>query len=291
MASAAELTVQITKLEERVNNHIKFFWVAIAVLGAWLGYITKLVLDVRTTAKQISANIELRHNLDELAALPQNAFKDSLPDLSLSIAKARHENVKVSPRTIEDLQGKLSASADAPNFWPAASSFISYRSFSNALWTAPAKLPRCTDSEPAPSTVSILSPTQATINPGVYENCRFTMDSPEEDARVNEIIQERMAVVIFRHCVIVYRGGAINLVFAFDKYNVPWSVEPKNGIPGGAGTVNISVRDAVRFQDCLFDFVLHSEPPKVGQELTKRLLVNPSNEITLPLSVPTNPPS
>ncbi|MGB8782378.1 MAG: hypothetical protein WCD02_04625, partial [Terriglobales bacterium] len=242
---------------------------------------------IESTVKQISRD-SAKQTLVGHAALLLPEFKETLPELGSAIASAKQQNVKVSPKVIGDLQDKLTASVNAPDFWPVAAEFISYRSFNNTSWSAPPNLPTCTDSEPSESTVSILSPTQATINPGVYENCRFTVDSPQEDARLNEIIQKRMAVVIFRHCVIVYRGGPINLVLAFNKYNVPWSAEPEKGRAMG-GTVNISVRDAVQFRDCLFDFVLHNEPPKAGQELTQLLLVNSSNEIRVPLSMLSNP--
>jgi hypothetical protein len=227
-----------------------------------------------------------KQTITTASTLPESEFKTVLPDLASAIGVTRQQRVKVSPKVISDLQQHLTATdADTtPSFWPAASEFISYKSFNSASWAIPSSLPTCTDSYPAPSTVTILSPTKATINPSVYENCRFTIDSPTEDEQLNEIIQKRLAVIIFKHCVIVYRGGPINLIINLDKHNVPW----QQGTPENytESTVDVSVRNAVQFEDCIFDFVLRGAPPAPGRKLTEFLLANTDRTISFPLAAP-----
>lgn len=209
---------------------------AVAATVAIVGAVIHLEIAMAGVEKSM-AGIQgeiARQTVTADAALPASEFKATLPELGPAIATTRKQKLKVSPKIIRDLQRQLTATdADAtPSFWSAASEFISYRSFNSASWNPPPSLPTCTDSSPAPSTVSILSPTKMTINPGVYENCTFTIDSPKDDARLNEIIQHRLAVIIFRHCVIVYRGGSINLVINLDKHNVPWSGERQSSLWG-----------------------------------------------------------
>jgi len=286
----AEIKGTIKPKELPAGVRFILFPLTVAALAGIMGAV--IHLEITVAGMQNSMGVVqgalAKQTLTTDAALPTSEFKVVLPELASAIAVTRRQKVKVLPQIISDLQQHLTATdTDAPSFWPAVSEFISYKSLNSTSWSAPNNLPTCTDSEPASSTVSILSPTQATINPGVYENCRFILDSPREDARLNEIIQKRLAVVIFKHCVIVYRGGPINLVLALDKYNLPWSTE-QNG-QHLEGRVNISVRNAVQFQECLFDFVLHGEPQKSGRELTKFLLASSGNEITVPLTMPSNP--
>ena len=46
----------------------------------------------------------------------------------------------------------------------------------------------------------------------VYQDCRFTLDSPEKTARIPNLGHLRSFVLTFRHSQIVYRGGEIKLL-------------------------------------------------------------------------------
>ncbi len=220
------------------------------------------------------------------AALPASEFKAALPELGPAIAATRRQKLKVSPKVVSDLQQHLTATdADkTPSFWPTVAEFISFKSFNSASWAAPANLRACTDSAPTPATVKeVQSPRQMTINPGVYENCRFTLDSPQEDERLNSFLTHSTPQIAFKHCVIVYRGGTINLIISLDERNASYTVGSSEH-PMGTGTVNVSVANTLEFRDCLFDLVLHNAPPQPGRQLTQLLLAATDTTITVPIA-------
>jgi hypothetical protein len=282
MANASELTVRLATLEERVNNHIWFFRAAVVVLGAWLGYITNVVLEVRNSTRQISANVELRQGIDELAILPQNAFENSLSKLSSFIAKARRENVKVSPQVVGDLQQKMLATdAQTPGFWPAAAELISYRSEATANnFTTSANLSNCTDSDPIPMRVAEVGPGGSIrkLTSAYYENCRFTLDSAQDDLRINGLLLTTVVNIEFRHCLIVYRGGAFALITYKDAKTIPLE-----GGTGHGATIGYN-GPTLQFTQCLFDFSVSREIPKDGQETIRVLLAQSQSPFVLPVS-------
>jgi hypothetical protein len=267
--------------------------VAILVLffTQWTGYVefrTKTgdrLDNIEKTLNQITQD-STKQSLLTHAALPVADFKATLSDLRSTLAKAKQQNVKVSPKVIGDLQEKLIASTDAPTFWPAAAEFIAYRSLATTSWSAPKNLPICTDRPPTRTTLTVLSPTQIQVNPGVYENCRFSLDSPQEDEQLNRYLtmpaEGKSLTIMFKHCLIVYHGGQINLVTALNERNVPYLVGPPEH-PFAKGTVNVAVTNAIEFRDCLFDIELQNAPPEPGQQITRLLLASTGTDVKLPL--------
>ena len=81
MANASELTVSIAKLEERVTNNIKFFWVVVAFGFVWLSALTTLLIHFNEATGHIEtaqAGLEnrlIKQNLASYAGLPSNEFK------------------------------------------------------------------------------------------------------------------------------------------------------------------------------------------------------------------------
>jgi hypothetical protein len=290
MANATELTVAVAKLEERVANHIKFFWVVVSFGFIWLSAITVFLVHINETASRIEKaqgileqKSTIRQDLTTYASLPSNEFKATLPELSSAIAAAKRDNVKVAPQVIGDLQHQLTGAEGTPEFWHAAGEFVSYKSFNTTVLTLPANMKRCVDAPPSPSTVKeVLNDTQLTINPGVYENCQLTLDSAQEDTLLNSYLLGGTPSITFKHCLIVYRGGPINLIIAFDNY------EPKRYTIGGKtlpGTVKVS-GSAIQFLDCLFDLELNGAPPEPGRRLTQSLLTNNTSSIAFTSSAP-----
>ena len=53
VANAGELTRIVDKLEERVTNHIKFFWVVVGFGFLWLGSVTALLIRVDSNVNQV----------------------------------------------------------------------------------------------------------------------------------------------------------------------------------------------------------------------------------------------
>jgi hypothetical protein len=257
--------ITVAALEERVNNHIKFFWVVVAAGFAWMGAITLLLIHVNGTASSLArtqTRVEIgliRQNIQDYAALPANEFKGTLPDLSSAIAAAKQKNVKVSPKVIGDLQEKLIESTGSPNFWPAAAEFISYRSalthedIANFRKT----MPRCLDLQPHPATTAeAISPGEQTvkINPAYYEDCQLQLDSPREDEMISFWAQ-RAPALTFRHCLVIYQGGAVRLELG----NWP-----------------------LTFENCLWDLVVSEKPPASGQKVTETLLTSNPDSFKFP---------
>jgi len=286
--------------------------IAIFALTQWTNYvefrtktndrldtIEKGVVSIEKTLTGIQSDLS-KQSLINHAALPLPEFKATLPDLRSAIAAATREKVKVTPRVVEDLQAKLTASANAPSFWPAAADFISYRSqiVSHDVQSLMAvDLPNCTDRAPAPMEL-IVSDEEAkhgkagdTINlpdllnetdknkthmvSALYKDCRFTLDSPEETARIPNLGEQRSYILTFRHCQIVYRGGPVTLLTSHPK---PTAITGKSH---ERSDVYMFVGQIVHFENCLFVFAINSTPPADGQLLTEQILTQNGNNLTV----------
>jgi len=243
-----------------------------------------------------------KQSLVNHASLPLSDFKATLPDLSSAIAVATREKVKVGPRVVEDLQSKLTASANAPSFWPAAADFISYRSqivSHDVQGLIGAQLPNCTDREPTPMELivsedeakngkagdkhnlpDLLNETDKNkthMVPAVYENCRFTLDSPRETAEIPGLGEQRSYILTFRHCQIVYRGGPVTLFTPNPQYGfITGKSHERTDVYSFVGQV-------VHFENCLFVFAIKSTPPANGQALTQQILTQNGNTLTVKL--------
>jgi hypothetical protein len=292
------------------NSVIKFIqeWSSPAVavviliffLTEWTAYI-----EFRTQTIDRLTSIEKKLTTAELqtqAALPQSVFDKTLAETREVVAAARKQHVGAPAAVIEELRSKLIASnSDAPDFWPTVSEFISYQSLTNYRPSVQAKpagpltglkaefrfetLPDCTDSLPRPMTVKeVLNPNQLTNNPGVYENCRFIIDSATQDAIINTILNKTTPFLKFENCLIEYHGGEINLILAWDK--APFTItlvgktpEEKNKI------VNTTISGpAIQFENCLFHFSFQNMPPPNGQRLSTTVLAANTSSISLPVA-------
>jgi hypothetical protein len=223
------------------------------------------------------ARLELRNQ----ASLSQSTFEKALADLKTVITTARKKDVRVSPLIVEDLQAKLvAANHSAPDYWPTAAEFITYRSHLGT-GSAPSQLANCTDSLPTISKVLESTPSTLEVTPGVYENCRVTLDSAEDDKRINEILSERSPTLTFRHCVVVYRGGSVNLILSWSNrpIKITEGAHPA-ARPPTFGTV--STPNTIKFEDCLFDFSIQATPPPEGQRATETLLAQNGNTVIFP---------
>ena len=123
-----------------------FAAVLLIIFSQWTAYV-----EFRTNTQDRLTAIE--KNLTQLAlqkhaSLPKESFEKSLGTLKDVVGVARKENVKVSPDVVESLQSKLVDSREsARDFWPAAASFVSYRSFAltNQAIRTSSSLPNCRD--------------------------------------------------------------------------------------------------------------------------------------------------
>lgn len=223
-------------------------------------------------------------NLALSASKPIAQFKASLPELRTNIAIAQKQSVKASPKLVSELQDKLNATdTDAPNFWPTAAEFISYRSFVATSWSRPHSIPRCTDAKPAITTMNMnfQDPTKKlAMNMGVYKNCLIALDSPIDGERLNAMLFGDIPVIFFNQCVIVYRGGPITIKIDLARANrVVASIKDKQGNT----TDTMSTSGGLSFVDCLFDFSVQQSPESQAQELTKLLLRTSTPNLKLPI--------
>jgi hypothetical protein len=60
------MVITVATLEERVNNHIKFFWIAFSCGFAWLTALSWLIYNINATGNRIEkAQVSLEHSLTE----------------------------------------------------------------------------------------------------------------------------------------------------------------------------------------------------------------------------------
>jgi hypothetical protein len=262
----------------------------------YLGWMGTQVVDQGKKLTAIETKLSVL-GLQSQASLPQIDFDKALPEIKSTVAAVRKDRISVPPAVIEELRSKLLASnSAAPDFWPTLSEFISYRSALNYhAGAAPAPqigvyyfaklLPDCTDSLPKPMTVrEVLSPAQAISNPGIYENCRFVLDSPKQDQALNAILRGNTPLITFKNCLIEYRGGEISLILAWDK--VPFTTTiPGSGPKDPTRVFPITLSGpAIQFENCLFVFEFQNPPPPNGQRFATTLLAENGTSVSLPVS-------
>jgi hypothetical protein len=267
--------------------------IVVALLGITLSAVYYSVANVkeetkfRTTTEQALNGIRgeitaIRGDLAKIsisahAALPLKEFETTLPDLASTVTTLRLQDLKVSPKVIEDLGHKLaSTETNVPGYWPASSALVSYKSqisttdFANLMQS---NLPRCADHDPIPMQITEVKnqpngQQTMTVSSAFYDNCRFTLDSPEDDAKVNAILLNEAAILTFRHCLILYRGGVINLIVAFHGRPVALIAEGHSPV-----YARVESPQTIMFENCLFDFQLSKAPTMAGQQLLQTLLV------------------
>jgi hypothetical protein len=251
-----------------------------------LGIIEKTLAEIRGDLA--------RRDLISQAALSLQDFKASLPDLSSAIIAARQQKVRIAPKVIEDLQVKLSGSADAPNFWPAAAQFIDYRSF-NSTASDLTNLPACTDRDPGgmkidsitpetspdPSTVDKgKTPVKMVVENAQYADCALTLDSPEQADKLNWILRHRTNRITFTRCLIIYHGGPINITLEFNNEPRILYWYDAAGKPQSGSAVTVS-GPTLAFVDCFFNFVFVNPPSEPGRSFAKSVLTQNGSSIVL----------
>jgi hypothetical protein len=81
---------------------------------------------------------------------------------------------------------------------------------------------------------------------------------------------------VFKNCLVIYRGGPINLILAWKGELAPISI-------GGKPSVGVSLSgNALEFEKCLFQFTVQGVPSPTGREVTESLLAQNSDTLTLP---------
>ncbi|MGO9126634.1 MAG: hypothetical protein ACLP6G_17330 [Terriglobales bacterium] len=112
MANAAELTTQLSTLEERVKNHIKFFWVVVGFGFLWLGALTALIIQTKSRIYDLPLQISdslistAKRELSD-GRLPQAA--SAVQSATAMVATAQLRGIRPDPaffkRQIEEVSG------------------------------------------------------------------------------------------------------------------------------------------------------------------------------------------
>lgn len=229
---------------------------------------------------------QARLELNALANLPPQFLAKSLPDLQSVIKTVRQRDAEVQRPVLASLSENLGKiSPDVPNYWNAIFEFVNYKSFNaappNTRSLLSENLPNCTDTPLPPLTVSkVLSPTQFQAEAPAYENCRVTLDSEKDDEAINKVLDSETPFITFKHCLVVYRGGPVNLIYYLPSKEGTTVMKG----PNRRNTTKSKITGkSIRFEDCLLDFSAPSAPlPPYGQKMTLRLLAQNTDVLDLP---------
>jgi len=97
MANAAELSKVFERLDERVTNHIKFFWVVVGSGLLWLSAISVLLYETKSDLRELTAkqaNVEtINGRLDKLDA-KLDAKLDKLEDVIKVISSQQSDQTQ-----------------------------------------------------------------------------------------------------------------------------------------------------------------------------------------------------
>jgi len=237
--------------------------VLIFVLTQWTGY----------TEFRVSTGYRLDSIERELKGIRDELTKQSLANQAILFGAEQQENTKAPYKLLSTLASRLVQSdKSTPSYWPTAAEFISYRSrivSPDAQVLLNSHLPNCIDSDPFPIRVAEVDSRGAIkrLENAHYDNCRFTLDSIEDDRRIMSFVA-KYGTIEFRHCLIVYKGGEMIVPTYLHISNVPLTA-----ITGKGKGASIDYNGpALQFIDCAFDFSAPGTVPTNAQKLIEALL-------------------
>jgi len=260
------------RVDARIGNKI----------GNQLTDLDQKVTAIGTSLNDLKPYIEdiVRHDFEKVAGLSGVELGKHLPAIQHLVSVAKNQAIQVNPASVNRITEKLLTIQPRPaEFWTVGTDLLSYRSLNDEtrkLLTAP--LPNCTDSQPTPMRL-LEGPTPQKINvsSGVYENCQFTLDSAQDNQSINSILRNRTPFIVFKHCLIVYRGGDVNLTLDWNQSVAKVHIEGEST----ERIVHLSGQ-ALQFENCLFVFSVQGIPPPSGQTMAERLLAQSGNTLKLP---------
>jgi hypothetical protein len=188
----ANVPQKFAALEERVANHIKFFWAAVACGFAWLAILSTLIYQMNGTVNHIdktqtSTNEDLTKRVVAAELITLKSTFDT--------AQQTHE-IFPEPQLADYKQTLQKSPSSSPGYWTTVASLINYQSFvDQALGEAP-----------DPSKVS--QPC-GMVGPKAHNNTFIGL--PTSDCLV-ELDTENFENVTFRNSVIHYKGGPVSLI-------------------------------------------------------------------------------
>lgn len=127
MASAAELTRIVDKLEERVSIYIKFFAGCVVVATGWLTWCTLQLYEIKGGLALLTIPQKIEQQVKEPSS------RENLAKTKKLIATAEEHSIAIPPQLVESAGKKyIEAAKNQSEAWPVALDLVSYRSRFNA---------------------------------------------------------------------------------------------------------------------------------------------------------------
>ncbi len=196
----------VALLEERVTNHIKFFWTTVAVGFAWLAALSAFIYNMNTTITRVErAKADepfkiLAMILDKHPSSPEEVAS-TLGVIPVVLKSAQIMRSKPSAEAIlkagTEIVNAQDEYADLPATWIASSAFINYKSIA-LLGDAPRVSP--------PATAGCTRTFGA--EGWVFAGCEISLEDIASKIQGNKV-NGAEAPFTFRRCIVHYRGGPI----------------------------------------------------------------------------------
>lgn len=248
MASLPELNNKFAALEERVANHIRFFWAGVAGAAVWLAYLSTTLFNMNGSLKSIEGQMA-KTTVASHAQLDKEQFKESLPELGTALSVVRTRNIDLPKKQVLAIRDNLVAISDrSPGFWQTATELIRYeakpigvaedcaRTNPEHLKWLPIDHPEY-KGEPPPDQIR-------------FRGCRLNLDAPLPSSAIRATQTDAVSIVC-EDCTVHYSGGGSSILLTRK-----W-----------VGLI---------FKDCAFDFSASDSSPDQGKNLITTVLSAPS---------------
>lgn len=196
----------VAVLDERVKNHIKFFWTACGLGLAWMGSLSVCMYNMNNTLGrlehlQADSTTQIVASLLQRKATSKEETAEILGAVTTVLRTARISRTKPDPALIKTVSSEIANAqdkyADLPETWQATSALINYKS--RAL--------------PPPSNrYAIARGVECTATMGnegwVFSNCEVVLDDLLQRIRDNKV-NGKPAPFIFVNSIVHYNGGPL----------------------------------------------------------------------------------
>lgn len=206
---------------------------------------------------------QLIHKTDEMSGAWKQLKDDLGPFLQKKFSAAAKLDSPALERQLPAVRSLLAAAKAAEvaipsDFWPAAARLISYRSVGHASsGSNSSALPDCLDTKLTLPVVTKVGPhgELREFKPYTFRHCKFTLDSPKDDQRFNNLIAHGngnagvIPVIGFEDCLIVYSGGSHTINIRTK------GLFPVQSVTGhGHGATWLYDGPTMMFERCIFQF-------------------------------------
>jgi hypothetical protein len=186
-ANVAGTSEKLAALQERVDGHIKFFWIVVSFGFIWLGALTALIWQTHSSVKQLSEN---------LSTIGSQVATAQLTTIKTAVETAQATKQILPTSQLVDYRRLLTEKQiSSGEYWTTVAAIINYQSFVNQQ-TGQAPNP-AEVAKPCP-TVGPLARDNSYSNVSV-SNCIIDLDNESFDGAV------------FKDSIVRYHGGKTTL--------------------------------------------------------------------------------